>query len=84
MQICQQPECGECRACKDMIKFGGTGKSKQACMNRRCPNMAVKEAEEDDILEDMDDEKENKLQLQLNKNEKIHQHKCKKQKVKIV
>ena len=33
--VCQQPDCGECRACKDMVKFGGTGKAKQCCINRR-------------------------------------------------
>ena len=33
--ICQQPDCGECRACKDMVKFGGTGRAKQCCINRR-------------------------------------------------
>lgn len=38
---CQQPDCGLCNACKDMIKFGGTGRSKQACIRRRCPNMAI-------------------------------------------
>ena len=24
-----------------MIKFGGSGRSKQACNRRRCPNMAI-------------------------------------------
>lgn len=38
---CQQPDCGACVSCKDMIKFGGTGRSKQACVRRRCPNMAI-------------------------------------------
>ncbi|KAI8508772.1 DNA (cytosine-5)-methyltransferase 1 [Branchiostoma belcheri] len=52
IQVCQQPDCGTCVACKDMTKFGGTGKSKQACVNRRCPNMAVQDAEDDDDLED--------------------------------
>lgn len=41
-----------------MIKFGGTGRQKQGCHERRCANMAVKEAEEDDIL---DDESEDKI-----------------------
>ena len=40
-----------------MIKFGGTGKSKQACKERRCPNMAVKDAEEDDLLDEDTEEK---------------------------
>ncbi|KAK7085821.1 DNA (cytosine-5)-methyltransferase 1, partial [Halocaridina rubra] len=45
---CQQPDCGECQFCKDMIKFGGTGKLKQCCLNRRCPNRIIAEAEEND------------------------------------
>jgi len=40
-----------------MVKFGGSGKAKQACHERRCPNMAVKEAEEDDLLDDDSEEK---------------------------
>lgn len=35
LQVCQSPDCGKCTACKDMIKFGGSGKSKQACKHRR-------------------------------------------------
>ena len=34
-EVCQQPDCGKCNACKDMIKFGGSGRSKQACVHRR-------------------------------------------------
>lgn len=66
-----------------MLKFGGTGKSKQACENRRCPNMAFKEADEDDILNDMDEENsENKDPRRSDKKEKdLHMHKFKKQKV---
>lgn len=51
-EVCQQPECGKCKACKDMVKFGGTGRSKQACLKRRCPNMAMKEAEDDEEVDD--------------------------------
>ncbi|XP_074058265.1 DNA (cytosine-5)-methyltransferase 1-like [Macrotis lagotis] len=51
-EVCQQPECGTCKACKDMVKFGGSGKSKQACLRRRCPNLAVKEAEEDEEVDE--------------------------------
>ena len=55
LQACQSPDCGKCVACRDMVKFGGTGRAKQACQQRRCPNMAVKEAEDDDLLdEDID------------------------------
>ncbi|XP_023289399.1 DNA (cytosine-5)-methyltransferase 1 [Orussus abietinus] len=45
-EACQQPACGVCPACKDMVKFGGTGRSKQACVKRRCPNMAIQEADD--------------------------------------
>ncbi|XP_034290201.1 DNA (cytosine-5)-methyltransferase 1 [Pantherophis guttatus] len=51
-EVCQQPECGKCKACQDMIKFGGSGKSRQACLHRRCPNLAVKEADEDEEVDD--------------------------------
>lgn len=47
-EVCQLPDCGECSHCKDMLKFGGSGRSKQACVRRRCPNMAVEVAEDDD------------------------------------
>uniref|UniRef100_A0A3Q1C2H1 DNA (cytosine-5)-methyltransferase n=1 Tax=Amphiprion ocellaris TaxID=80972 RepID=A0A3Q1C2H1_AMPOC len=53
-EVCQSPDCGKCTACKDMIKFGGSGKSKQACKQRRCPNLAVKEAEDDENIEEED------------------------------
>ncbi|CAK9832323.1 DNA (cytosine-5)-methyltransferase PliMCI [Anthophora retusa] len=51
-ETCQQPDCGTCTACKDMIKFGGSGKSKQACNRRRCPNMAIQEADDSDQEDD--------------------------------
>ncbi|GFN82630.1 DNA (cytosine-5)-methyltransferase [Plakobranchus ocellatus] len=58
-EVCQQPDCGTCTACKDMTKFGGTGKAKQACKQRRCPNLAIKSAEEDDGEEGEEAESEN-------------------------
>ncbi|XP_014605619.1 PREDICTED: DNA (cytosine-5)-methyltransferase PliMCI-like [Polistes canadensis] len=51
-EACQQSDCGTCIACKDMVKFGGTGKSKQACFKRRCPNMAIQEADDSDLEDD--------------------------------
>ena len=39
-----------------MIKFGGTGRSKQACITRRCPNMAVQEADDNDDTENEEEE----------------------------
>ena len=49
---CMIPECGNCNHCKDMVKFGGTGKSKQACVLRKCLNMVEKEFD----IEASDDE----------------------------
>jgi len=43
---CMRGDCGVCNHCKDMTKFGGSGKSKQACKERKCTNMAVKEEDE--------------------------------------
>ncbi|KOC65410.1 DNA (cytosine-5)-methyltransferase 1 [Habropoda laboriosa] len=71
---CQQPDCGLCNNCKDMIKFGGTGRSKQACIKRRCPNMAIQEADDSDPENEdyyeMIGEEENKKKLfkELEKN----------------
>lgn len=52
-EVCQEPDCGYCRHCRDMVKFGGSGRSKQCCVNRRCPNMALADREESDG-EDLD------------------------------
>ena len=30
--------CGECRACKNMPRFGGPGTAKQCCVRRKCAN----------------------------------------------
>ncbi len=32
-----------------MVKFGGSGRTKQACKLRRCPNMAVQVVEDNDM-----------------------------------
>uniref|UniRef100_W5MKZ4 DNA (cytosine-5)-methyltransferase n=1 Tax=Lepisosteus oculatus TaxID=7918 RepID=W5MKZ4_LEPOC len=53
-EVCQAPDCGKCTACQDMIKFGGSGRSKQACLKRRCPNLAVREAEDDENIDEDD------------------------------
>jgi len=38
---CMRGDCGVCNHCKDKPKFGGSGnKSKQACVERRCPNLS--------------------------------------------
>ena len=33
---CSKDNCGHCTNCKDMKKFGGTGKKKQCCVQRQC------------------------------------------------
>ena len=33
---CTLPECGLCKFCKDMVKFGGPGIKKQRCCKRKC------------------------------------------------
>ena len=43
---CMRGDCVVCIHCKDMTKFGGSGKSKQACKERKCNSMAVKEEED--------------------------------------
>ncbi|KAK5638240.1 hypothetical protein RI129_012535 [Pyrocoelia pectoralis] len=54
-EACQTSDCGKCAHCRNMLKFGGTGRSKQACLMRRCPYMAIQAAEEDSS--DGDDER---------------------------
>uniref|UniRef100_A0A8C6W4E4 DNA (cytosine-5)-methyltransferase n=1 Tax=Nannospalax galili TaxID=1026970 RepID=A0A8C6W4E4_NANGA len=73
-EVCQQPECGKCKACKDMVKFGGTGRSKQACLKRRCPNMAMKEADDDD--EEVDDIPEVPSPKKMHQGKKKQQNKA--------
>ena len=36
---CLRGDCGECEACKDKKKFGGTGTLKQSCSHRNCENL---------------------------------------------
>lgn len=70
-ESCQLPDCGKCKACKDMVKFGGTGKQKQCCEERRCLSKAFQEAEEDDgdtqEMEDKMDQKATQAELQVAK-----------------
>ncbi len=58
---CLAQDCGSCTHCKDMIKFGGSGKSKQSCIKRNCLNMVEsintpsddEDAEVDDLSKDL-------------------------------
>ncbi|XP_065183686.1 DNA (cytosine-5)-methyltransferase 1-like [Sycon ciliatum] len=49
-EACRQSDCGKCPPCRTMTKFGGDGKSKQCCVQRRCPYMELKAADEDEDL----------------------------------
>ena len=53
-EACQLPDCGKCSHCKDMVKFGGSGRAKQACKLRMCPNMAVQAVEDGDEDADLE------------------------------
>ena len=33
---CTADDCGSCKNCADMKKFGGKGRKKQKCLARRC------------------------------------------------
>ena len=44
---CNRPDCGECPNCKDKLKFGGTGRKRQACVSKRCAFKTVKNVKED-------------------------------------
>ena len=35
-QGCLKDDCGQCRNCKDKVKFGGPGTKKQRCSMRTC------------------------------------------------
>lgn len=48
---CQQTDCGKCHFCRDMVKFGGSGRSKQSCVLHKYPNRAVQVADDDDELD---------------------------------
>ncbi|XP_072043951.1 uncharacterized protein [Amphiura filiformis] len=36
---CLRDDCGECRFCKDMKKYGGPGRLRQSCKMKRCLNL---------------------------------------------
>ena len=40
---CVAKECGTCNFCKDMKKFGGPGRLKKACIQRKCLGSTNKE-----------------------------------------
>ena len=44
---CTRDDCGQCRNCLDMIKFGGSGKKKQACVLQKCSQISAVIKQED-------------------------------------
>ena len=38
---CARDDCGQYRYCLDMVKFGGPGKKRQACILRKCSEMSA-------------------------------------------
>ena len=36
---CKTKDCGQCKFCKDMPKFGGLGRKKKPCIFRKCRGM---------------------------------------------
>ncbi|XP_046403240.1 DNA (cytosine-5)-methyltransferase PliMCI-like isoform X2 [Ischnura elegans] len=82
-EACQQPDCGQCISCKDMVKFGGSGRSKQACIARKCPNMAIQEAddsepEDEEKYQDMAEKNSRDETLPLEKTKRSHLSEIKK------
>lgn len=53
-EACLMQDCGSCTSCKDMVKFGGSGKSKQCCKERKCPNMMLADPEDDIDVDDVE------------------------------
>jgi len=39
---CTREDCGECKFCKDKLKFGGPQKMKQACVLKKCPQTGIR------------------------------------------
>ena len=39
---CRAKDCGNCINCKDMKRYGGSGKKKKACVMRNCLAKSVK------------------------------------------
>ena len=56
---CMKDDCGSCKNCLDMTKFGGTGKSKQGCIQRVCQNMIEKNMENEVSDDENEVQKEN-------------------------
>ena len=40
-EACLANDCGTCAYCLDMVKYGGPGKKKKACLLRRCQEQGI-------------------------------------------
>ena len=38
---CARHDCGQCKMCLDMPKFGGVGRKKKRCLKRQCLNRST-------------------------------------------
>ena len=38
---CKRDDCGQCKPCSALPRFGGSSQKKQACANRKCLNMPL-------------------------------------------
>jgi DNA (cytosine-5)-methyltransferase 1 len=71
---CQQTDCGKCHFCRDMVKFGGSGRSKQSCVLRKCPNRAVQVADDDDELDAVLDTEIEVVSLDVDHRKPVKRH----------
>ena len=46
---CQAKECGNCTSCRDKPKYGGKGKKRHCCVNRRCHEIMSKSSKQTSI-----------------------------------
>lgn len=73
-EACQQTDCGKCNFCRDMVKFGGSGRSKQSCALRKCPNRAVQVADDDDELDAVLDSEIELVSLDVDHKKPVKRH----------
>ena len=71
---CQQTDCGKCHFCRDMVKFGGSGRSKQSCVLRKYPNTAVQVADDDDELDAVLDTEIEVVSLDVDHKKPVKRH----------
>lgn len=41
-QSCLSNDCGKCKYCLDKPKFGGAGRLRKSCVDKKCQNMQIK------------------------------------------